>query len=101
MGGVSRGGCAAESSGGELVKGGGQIGLEVEILLQSHQLDGLHDPGVANHKKLDVVLIAILRQLHESAQARGIDEIDLAQIDHQRELVTSPLFLYELGELLV
>ena len=57
------------SSGGEGVKGGGQVGLEVEKLFQSHQLDGLHHPGVADHQKFSVALIALLGQLHEGSKA--------------------------------
>lgn len=56
----------------------------MEELLKPYQFHRLHDPGIANHQELDLLVIAVLRELHQSPQTGGIDEIDLAQVQDQR-----------------
>jgi len=85
------GGCSAANqaaepgaSGSEGTEGGVEVGLEMEKLLESHQFHRLNDPGVADDQELQPLTIAELGELHQNAQAGGIDEIDPAQIDHER-----------------
>ena len=48
-------------SGRQSGKGGLEIGLEVEKGLQTHQLHGLGNPGIAHHQKRDAGVLALLR----------------------------------------
>lgn len=75
---------AASQSGRDGSEGGVEVGLEMEELLKPHQFHRLHHPGIAHHEKLHGLVIALLRDLHQGTQPRGVDEIDPAQIQHQR-----------------
>jgi hypothetical protein len=61
----------------------------------------LHHPSIAHHKKLGQAILAMLGQLHEGTEARGIDEVDPAQVDHHRQAGLSLLLQDEFAELLV
>ena len=74
---------ASTRSGSEVAKGGVEIGLEMQEVLEAHQFHGLHHASIADHQKLLLVGVALLGQLHQGPQARGVDEVDMAQIDHQ------------------
>lgn len=56
----------------------------MEKLLQSHQFHRLLDPGIAHHQKVLVLDLAVLGQLDQRAKTRGIDEVDMGQVDQQR-----------------
>ena len=67
-----------------MAEGSGQIGLKIQEGLQAHQLHGLHDTAISDNQETSLALIPLLGQLHERTEARRIDEINLAQINHQR-----------------
>ena len=75
---------AASQSGSDGSEGGIEVGLEMEELLKPHQFHRLHHPCIAHHQELHGLVIAVLGHLHQGTEAGGVDEIDLAQIDHQR-----------------
>ena len=59
----------------------------MEELFKTDQLHGLVDPGVADHMKRTLGVLAELRDLDQSAQTGGINEINLAQIENDRQLI--------------
>ena len=73
----------------------------MQEFFQPHQLHGLNHTGIADHQKLAAGLLALLGQLHQGAESGGIDEVDTAQIDHQRQLAIALMAGDELVELLV
>lgn len=83
------GGPGDGQSGGKASKGGGQIGLEIQKLLQANQLHGLGDPQIAHHQERLLVGLALLGKLHKGSQTGGVDEIDLGKVDHQWMAATS------------
>jgi len=56
----------------------------MEELLKPYQFHRLDDPGIADHQELDLLIVAVFGELHQGTETRGIDEIDLAQVQHQR-----------------
>ena len=56
----------------------------MEKLLKPYQFHRLDDPGIADHQELDLLAVAVFGELHQGTETRGIDEIDLAEINHQR-----------------
>ena len=75
---------AGGSGCGEPAKRCVEIRLKMQEFFQAHQLHGLDDPGIADHQELSAGLVALLRQLHQSTEPGGINEIDAAEINHQR-----------------
>lgn len=73
----------------------------MQELLETDQLHGLHHPGVAHHEELLLVLLELFGQLDQRPQARGIEKIDAAQIDHHRSRRGGQARADELKELLV
>ena len=59
----------------------------MEELFKTDQLHGLVDPGVADHMKRTLGVLAELRNLDQSAQTGGINKINLAQIENDRQLI--------------
>ena len=59
----------------------------MEELFKTNQLHGLVDPGVADHLKRTLGVLAELRDLDQRAQTGGINEINLAQIEDDRQLI--------------
>ena len=88
-------------SGGDGSEGGVEVGLEMEELLESHQFHRLHHPGIAHHQDLGALLSALLGELHQGAQTGGVDEIDPAQIQHQRLGATGEVLVDEGEKLLL
>jgi hypothetical protein len=78
-----------------------EIGLEVQVLLKPHQLHRLGDAGVAHQHELRASAGALLGKLHEHAETGGVDEIDAAQVDDERQAVALGPLADEGAELLV
>jgi hypothetical protein len=81
---IEAAGMAASQSGSDGSEGGIEVGLEMEELLKPHQFHRLHDAGIAHHQELHGLVVAELRHLHQRTEPGGVDEVNLAQIDHQR-----------------
>jgi hypothetical protein len=75
--------------------------LQVQERVQTHQLHGLDDTGVADHEELAGTVVEQLGQLHEGAESGGVNEIDAAEVDDDRKALTLVPIADELGELLV
>lgn len=86
--------------GGEVAKCCVEVGLQVQKFFQTHQLHGLHNPGVTNHQKLLPIAVALLGKLHKGAKTGGVEEVDVAEIDHQR-LTTASVRGHKFTELFV
>ena len=73
----------------------------MEKLLKTDQFHGLDDPGITHHQELDAGVLALLRQLHQDPKAGGIDEINTAEVDHDRQRTRASLLADECKEILV
>jgi hypothetical protein len=73
----------------------------MQEFLQTDELDGLDDAGVADDQELGAGLVALLGQLDEGTETGGIDEVDAAQVDDQRGVAIGAVAADEVGELLV
>lgn len=72
----------------------------MQELFKPNELHSLHDPGIADQRKGLVLSRALLGELNEHTKTRGIDEIDLTEID-QQWLARAAVGRDELAELLV
>ena len=98
---ASQAAVGAESGGREGAKGCFEIGLEMEKLLQLHQFDRLHNPGIANDAEVDAAVFALLDQEDKGPQTGGVDEINSTEIQHKRLGQVTPVVLDEIEKLLL
>ena len=101
MGRVANQAAVAWNSGGrDGAKGRFEVGLEMEKLLQPHQFDRLHDPGIADEPEIDASILVLLGEEHQSPQTGRINEINPTQIEDHRHGRSSPVVGDEVLKLL-
>ena len=73
----------------------------MEEVLQAHQFHGLNHAGIAYHHELHGSVVALLGKLHEGSETGGIEEVDPAQIQHQRQAAAVDVSGHEIRKLFV